>query len=311
YLNPGSASEWISLVESEGYPTYGHCKTGLQALFESEPWNQMLDQSKPTTAVMLTGGGAPTKDILFLRTLLGKPYIDGPISYYLVDISMYMLRESALWINKHLRSVSGFEKVALQPIHQDVLALNRSHRNLFHQSGKVIFAITGGTIGNFREGVFFRSLDQAAEDGDLLIVSADTIDGMEAKAIERTLLGKYDNPGLRQFVQPVVGDILNESNVHEPAQKAASRTKVRLEPGIEAKTSDVLKSKSVIVTLDLKGREITLATSTRYRSSQLIAYAAKFGWQAVCQIPSPTNRHYKQFLFRRNKAESTGTGRKH
>jgi uncharacterized SAM-dependent methyltransferase len=49
-------------------------------------------------------------------------------------------------------------------------------REVFHKQGKVVFAIAGGTIGNFSEAAFFLSLNRAAGDGDLLIISADTID---------------------------------------------------------------------------------------------------------------------------------------
>lgn len=154
---------------------------------------------------------------------------------------------------------------------------------------------------------FFRSLDHAAADGDVLIVSADTIDGLPADAIERILTDKYDNPDLRRFIKPVVRAVVSESNSQEPVPRALDRIKVTLRPGGDANASDVRMSRSVIVTLDVSGREITLVTSTRYKSSEVVAFAAKYGWHAVCQVSSPLNSHYKQFCFRRNKAERSGT----
>ena len=167
--------------------------------------------------------------------------------------------------------------------------------------------ITGGTIGNFSEALFFRSLDHAAVDGDLLIVSADTIDGLPSGSVERVLTDKYDNPDLRRFIKPVVRAVVSESDTQENVNKALERIKVTLRPGGYAHASDVPMSRSVIVTLDVSGREITLVTSTRYQSPDLVSFAAKYGWQVVCQIPSPLNPHYKQFLFRRNKSEKGGT----
>src|ERR1039458_10755585 len=63
YLDPDSANAWGRLVNADAYPTYDHCRTGVQALFESEPWKVSLDGSRPLTAVMLAGGGAPSKDL--------------------------------------------------------------------------------------------------------------------------------------------------------------------------------------------------------------------------------------------------------
>jgi hypothetical protein len=306
YLDPDSASGWSRLVRADAYPTYDHCKTGLQALVESEPWNASLGSSRPVTAVMLAGGGAPTKDLLFLRSLLAQPYATGLVGYYLVDISLYMLRDSALWIREHSRTIEGYEKIDLKLIHHDVLAMTWRHREQFHQQGKVIFGITGGTIGNFSEETFFRSLDRAADDGDLLIVSADTIDGLPADAVEKTLTRKYDHPDLRRFIRPVVSAVLSESNTQESVSSALARIRVKLSPGGDVYPSNVPGGWSVIVTLDIDGREVILVTSTRYQSTELINYAVRFGWHAVCQIPSPLNPHYKQFLFKRNKAEASG-----
>jgi hypothetical protein len=304
YLDPDSASSWSRLVRADAYPTYDHCKTGLQALLESEQWNASLESSRPVTAVMLAGGGAPTKDLLLLRSLLGQPYATSFVDYYLMDISLYMLRDSALWIREHSRAIDGYERVELKPIHHDVLELTWRHREQFHRQGRVIFGITGGTIGNFSEGAFFRSLDRAADDGDLLIVSADTIDELPSDAIEKMLTAKYDHPDLRRFLRPVVRAVVSESNTQESVSSALERITVSLSPGGDANPSNVPGGWSVIVSLDIDGREVILVTSTRYQSSQLVNYAARFGWHAVCQVPSPLNPHYKQFLFCRNKAET-------
>jgi uncharacterized SAM-dependent methyltransferase len=304
YLDPDSANGWSRLVRSEAYPTYDHCKTALQALVESAGWNQSLRAGQPSTVVMLAGGGAPTKDLLLLRSLLAQPYVQGCVHYYLVDISLWMLRESALWIRENWQTIDGFERIVLRPVHQDVLEMTSRHRELFHEQGKVVFGITGGTLGNLSEETFFRSLDTASDDGDLLIVSADTIDDLPSDTVARRLTDKYDNPALRRFIRPVVRAVLSESDARETVDSALKRIKVTLRPGGEANASDVPQSWSVIVTLEHAGREVTLVTSTRYKSSELMAFARGFGWQEVCQISSPLNPDYKQYLLCRNKAES-------
>jgi len=306
YLDPDSAYAWSRLVNADAYPTYDHCRTGLQTLFESEDWKRSLDKSKPVTAAMLAGGGAPTKDLLLLRSMLAQPYIQVPVYYYLNDISLYMLTDSAVFIRESLRTVGGLEKVSVGLIFGDVLEMS-GLREFFHEHGSVIFAITGGTIGNFSESAFFHSLDRVADDGDLLIVSADTIDGLPQHDAEDMLIKKYDNPDLRNFIRPVVKAVLSEANTQEHIDTALNRIKVRVRTGSYMKASDVPNSRSVIVTLNVNKREVVLVTSTRYHAPDLKAYAAEFGWQPVCQLPSPRNPHYQQFLFCRNKAETTGT----
>jgi hypothetical protein len=307
YLDPDSANSWGRLVRAEAYPTYDHCRRGLQALFGSEPWNQQVKSHPIGAAVMLAGGGAPTKDLLLMRTLLAQPGLPKSLDYYLLDISFYLLNDSRLWIQEHLPTLEGFEKVNLALVWQDALRLRRRDRDLFHKNdGRVVFAITGGTIGNFSEATFFHSLDRAAEIDDLLVISADTIDNVPSGDVEATLTHKYDNRDLRRFIEPVVQKALSESRAQESLSSALKRIRVQLRPGRESNASDVPSSYSVNVTLDIKGREVSLVTSTRYLSSALLDFAAGFGWNAVCQIDSPLNAHFKQFLFRRNKSESSG-----
>ena len=120
------------------------------------------------------------------------------------------------------------------------------------------------------------------------------------------MLLKYDHPDFWRFIRPVVRAVLSESNAQESVSSALARIRVKLSPGGDVYPSDVPGGWSVIVTLDIDGREVILVTSTRYQSTELINYAVRFGWHAVCQIPSPLNPHYKQFLFSRNKAEASG-----
>lgn len=306
YLDPDSANSWGRLVRAEAYPTYDHCRRGLQALFGSEPWNQMLKSHRVGAAVMLAGGGAPTKDLLLMRTLLAQPEFPEVLDYHLLDISFYMLNDSRLWIQEHLQTLEGAERVNLALVWQDALRLTQRDRELFHKNGRAVFAITGGTIGNFSEAAFFHSLDRAAEDGDLLIISADTIDEAPSEDVETALTHKYDNRDLRRFIEPVVQKVLSQSHVQESISSGLKRIKVNLRPGSESNASDVASSYSVNVTLEIEGREISLVTSTRYKSSQLRNFAAAFGWNAVFQIDSPLNARFKQFLFCRNRSESGG-----
>jgi hypothetical protein len=303
YLTPDAADGWNTLVRAEAYPTYDQCKAGLVALVGSGAWKEALEELNPTTVVMLAGGGAPTKDMVFLRSLLEHSRsTEERISYFLVDVSCYMLMGSLRWLDEHLVTIPGSERVKLQLLYGDALNLQGCH-SLFHPNGASIFAITGGTIGNLSEEAFFRALDGVSNEGDLLVVSADTLDGLDHGEVERILKKKYDHPDMRSFIGPVVREVIGEFDLAEPVASILKRVNVSLRRGQTYRFSDVAGSWSVTLSLNVGGRDITLVSSTRYESSELVAYAAKFGWAAVCQVPSPQNPQYVQFCFRRTKSE--------
>jgi hypothetical protein len=308
YLDPHSSEEWTKIIDAQSYPTYDHCLLSFRNLLESSAWNECVRQRSISTSVMLAGGGAPAKDLLMLRSLLSQEYARDPIHHYLIDISLYMLRYSAMWLCGNDAVLRKFNKrVVLKPTHRDVLSLTQRDGDRFHRSGAVVFAITGGTLGNISETALFGSLDQMVRDSDLLIVSADTIDDLTREEQEK-LVQKYDSPDLRAWLKPVVKNLLSECEEHESVDHALGKIKVKLrfndEKHIsstsEKRISDVEDSCAVVVTLTIGGKEIILLSSARYQTPQLVKFAAKHGWQTVTQCASEQNPRFKQFLFKRN-----------
>jgi uncharacterized SAM-dependent methyltransferase len=301
YLDPESSDAWSRIIDAQSYPTYEHCLMSLRALLESPEWSRCVEHSKPCTSVMLAGGGAPAKDLLILRNLNKQSYAGECIYHYLIDISLYMLRYSAMWLCGNAAVFNSFRRrVVIKPVHQDILSFNKRDNDRLHEHGAVVFAITGGTIGNLSEAAFFRSLDQVAVRGDMFVMSADTIDDLSSED-QRILVSKYDNQDLRLWLKPVMRGVLSETESSHPEslEHALSRIKVHLRSGDDGHVSDIPQSRSVVVTLDIKGREVILLTSTRYQTSQLSAYAAGHGWECLGQISTQANPNFKQFLFRR------------
>jgi hypothetical protein len=305
YVGPDSARSWSALVRGDTYPTYGECKTGLGDLVKSSQWREELKNSAPSTVVMLAGGGAPTKDIVFLESLLREPHVTGRVDLYLVDISYFMMEDSRRLIREHAVSEGYQDRVNVRLVRDDILKLPAQKAALFHSQGSVIFAITGGTIGNLSEAAFFRSLNRMSLPGDLLVVSADTIDGLSLEE-ERALIRKYSNTDLHRFLRLVVSQVLSAANAKEFVDEALRRIDVDLASSEDPNPSDIPRSRTIVVTLEIAGRPLRLLTSTRYESAELESFAENYGWQSVCQIPSPLNERFKQFLFRRNKPETAG-----
>jgi Histidine-specific methyltransferase, SAM-dependent len=298
YLDPDSAQAWSDLVGDGSYPTYDECKFGLRDLGKCEHWVRAVRLLKPSTVVMLAGGGAATKDLELLRSLVNQVE-SRLVTHYLVDISFFMLVNSKRSLEQLLRKYGIDKKVNVDVMRKDVLRLDESDRSRFHHDGGVIFAITGGTIGNLSETRFFDSLGRAANAGDLLIVSADTLDDLSDDE-KRQLLGKYNNQALRSFIKPVVRTVLHEARVTGSVDDLLAGCIKTDFLENEKSPSDLPETGTVTVQLGIEGRSpITLVTSTRYRSSALDAFAKRHGWDPVCHIQSPLNKHFKQFLFRR------------
>lgn len=306
YSNADAATAWSELVSADAYPTYDQCKAGLLRLTEDPQWQAALTAARPTALVMLAGGGSPTKDLVLLRSLLLQSRDSKhKITLVLADNAPYMLHYSMEILERAVRELPGHERVILDPVVEDVLTLGREP--LFSRKGNAVFTIAGGTIGNLRELTFFRSLAVVARAGDLLVVSADTVDDMSAEEMEQVLTKKYDHAQVRRFIEPGVRAVLGEFKSREPIDAVLERVTVRVISNATPRLSDVPESTCVTLVLRHGRRDVILASSTRYSVDAFIEFAAQHGWTRVCVVASPLNPHFVQMCFKRNAAEHTGT----
>lgn len=303
YSNADAAETWSNLVSAEAYPTYGECKDALWTLMQHSDWKKAMSEASPTTAIMLAGGGAPTKDLVLLRCLLDQPLSPlQPIKMIIVDVNLYMLYQSQRFLTRVKHSLDGHERVELVFVQADVLHLRdlgaQSHP-VWDPNSRKLFAITGGTIGNLSEQSFFESLNGIAGSGDLLIVSADTLDGIDQESLVKGLTEKYRHAAMQRFVTPGVIAVLDHHQINETVESALKRIDVRVLPNTITRASDVPDSWSVRVVINARGREVTLLSSTRYSVQSLIGFVDSFGWEPICRVSSGRNQHFMQFAFRR------------
>jgi hypothetical protein len=216
-----------------------------------------------------------------------------------------MLKASTVWLSESLREVAGAEMVEIIEHWQDMMELKGCSDD-FRRGGSAVFAITGGTIGNVSEQAFVNSVDAISHPGDLLIISADTIDGASSSIVEKDLLKKYDHPGMRRFVAPSIHALIGEMKLSESSESIFERLQISLSPAKKAGLSDVDDSYAVTLCVEAGGWNVTLLSSTRYRLECLNAFAATFGWVPISVTESPLNSQFKQFLFRRKDAAIFG-----
>jgi len=305
YAEPEAAESWNRLILAEEYPTYDQCKAGLNELVKREAWNVALKDAEVRAAVMLAGGGAPTKDLVILRSVLKHAPAPARVSMFLVDTSDYMLQNSLSWLNNGLPAVAGGDRIDIQLINDNVLSLRQLRATFRREGGGVLFAITGGTIGNLKEGAFFRAVERVANEGDILIVSADTVDPDAAQETEQELRAKYKNPEMLAFIASGVNKVMQELNLGDTLRAVLDTIEPRISRAAGG-FSEVPGSWSVRLVLPTDSDEVTLVSSTRYVTANLISFASAYGWRSICTVPSPLNPHFVQFAFRKT-AENAGT----
>lgn len=297
YLTPEAALTWNALVRAESYPTYDQCKSGLRSLVEGPAWAELVSERTVTSAVMLCGGGSPSKDLVIINALLGQDALaDEVVDYVILDVSPWMLFSSSWYLEETLPGVRGGDRVRIIPVCGDVQGMERL--NVFSRgTGRTLFAITGGTIGNLSEKRFFDRLDRIACEGDLLIISADCLDGAAGHAAK--LIAKYDHREMQRFIAPAIHALIREYDLEESFNQAFKRVNVKVAEGDEA-LSDVPGSAAVTLTAGVGGREIVIVSSTRYVPENLVAFGDAEGWEHVTTVASPLNPFFKQFLFRKH-----------
>lgn len=250
---------------------------------------------------MLAGGGAPTKDLVLMHSLLKHQALEGRrIKYYLIDISPYMLSNAFSWLHDALAQIDGGDRIEIKPVQDDVLDLTDLKSELVRGDGGILFAITGGTIGNLSEEAFFRALDQVSRPGDLLIVSADTIPDEQVTAgdvVEGRIVHKYDHPDLRRFIGPAVRSLAAELELQHPVGSVFDAVAIELDD--QQRFSDVPNSLSLTMDMAAGERRVNMLSSTRYRRPEFRDFAYEHGWEQISEVESPFNPDYVQFFFER------------
>lgn len=296
YLTPEAALTWNALVRSESYPTYDQCKSGLRALVDGEAWAELIGERPVTSVVMLCGGGSPSKDLVIINAVREQEAVaDVMVDYVILDVSPWMLFSSSWYLEETLAGVRGGDQVRIIPVCGDVQEMEGL--DIFSPgTGRTLFGITGGTIGNLSEKRFFERLRRTAREGDLLIISADCLDGDAEHAVK--LKAKYDHQEMQRFIAPAIHTLIREHDLEESFGQAFKRVRVNIAEGDEV-LSDVPGSVAVTLTASVDEREIIIVSSTRYVPENLVSFCEVEGWKHVATVASPLNHTFNQFLFRK------------
>ncbi|TAN20713.1 MAG: hypothetical protein EPN33_14385 [Acidobacteria bacterium] len=293
YLDPGSARSWTSLILASHYENYERCQLSLEKMLSDTRFLEAVATSRPTAAVLLAGGGAPTKDKAILSRLLSQPHLENStLNYFILDISFYMLESTMTWLRGYISQTKLFRNATLRAFRTNVLELGQGERDEFHRTGAALFIMTGGTIGNLPEALAMASLNRAAQRGDLFLVGIDTIDG-QATGIE--IANAYRTPELDALLRPAVQAALNLAESTEPVDTALMRKTFTL-----TQESEVPDTNCVAATLEISGKRLTLFTSARYLEPRFKAFVESKGWEWLSTIAAGDRPHFKQLLFRRN-----------
>lgn len=286
YTVPRAATAWTALVDAAGYHMYLDCLLTLKDLVESECWKAALCDGRFTTAVSLAGGGSPQKDWVLASSLIDPR--GGPLEYLIVDISRYMIQETASVLCRRLLKHKLAEKIRLHMVNEDVLKLDVRFPRPAHW-GSAVWALLGGTIGNLSELDFLRSINGPSRVGDLLVIGVDTLDAESPDQLDERLDTQYRCTELDALLLTHVGDGGGADTSDGPVVTVSVTTE-RDSP------SDVPQSRTAIFK---DGRGNPLATSTRYVLDEFLAFVSRFGWDHVWTQAGPESSTFRQLLLRR------------
>ncbi len=190
----------------------------------------------------LAGGGSPEKDWVLATSLLeASRNQDHLLEYMIIDISTYMIQESARTLYRRIVKNDLHRRINLCWENKDVLMLDvRFRRPLAWKSA--VWALLGGTIGNMQERDLFRSIDKPSKVGDLLVVGVDTLDTETPDQLEERMSAEYRCKELDALLLTPLG-LAGKPAEDEPLVKVSVAAKED-----ESRYSDVPNSLTAVFT---------------------------------------------------------------
>ncbi len=301
YQNTDAVTRWFSITNDEFYTGFDQCKTGLLKLSREEQWIEFTRDSDCDGIVMLCGGGAHSKDAVLIKCLLdgaqkrqNENSPEKKIRYTLVDRSSAMLEVSRSKIAELLDKRDGHDFIEIRALRRDVMSMNGSEP--VRGEGKLAWFNTGGTLGNLDEAQFFKSLNQTAQEGDLLILGVSCVD--DTGELDLAALAKeYERDVVKDLVAVPLSAVWTTLSVDEKPEDALSSIIVEAVPN---ELSAVKNSTTVVAKLPSASMgEIILFKSSRYQESSLIDFVNDYGWEHVVSIDG-LDSSFKQLMFRKN-----------
>ena len=138
----------------------------------------------------------------------------------------------------------------------------------------------------------------------MLVVAAEVLS--ENNRENFSFKGKYEVPELKDFVEASLRSvwfILDHQKLRHKENFRMALNEIKIAPieGVQNRHSEIEDSVTVEISLptdmeDMK-QKIVLATSTRFKEENLIAFAKQMGFNHKSSIKSPLNNDFKQFVF--------------
>lgn len=305
YQHPDCAEHWESIITAQQYPTFNKCKFSLDKLWANEISREEIVSITPSRVVMLGGGGAFSKDVALISAMieLGTYCPDSPLNYTLLDVSTPMLRRSRLRLGLNWRNTDWGCRVGIELIAGDFMYLHRKQRRerLRRGGGRLLWALTGGTIGNVSEGRFFSSLNRVAVSGDILVLSASVLcNGKAVLESDHDDTDRYLSPAVKALLRSPVQDLMSHLKSKSSVDRILSGLKPKFQEGHIMGITDVPKGHTLVMTAKVGDDSYDVFNHTHYDPESLKSFAKFNGWAFLDQVsPGYGEPDFAQFLFKR------------
>lgn len=291
YLSPESAGLWQEVISSDEYHQFNECKSALEEFCKNhEIWHKFCKES--CKGVVMLGGGAPSKDILIMKSIAELSHCENNLAYGLVDFSYYMLESSLQAIDFRFSSDEKLSsRIELFLFKDDFLLIENLKTILRCEKKNIAWFLPGGTIGNIDERKFFDSIAREATPGDLLIIGVEILGDHSMDVI-----GKYESWAVKQLVSTPLRAMWHKLKFQGTLEEAIQKVEVRFVDGLDSGHSAIKETQTIEIFIPTEN--IVLATSSRYHEQNFIDFAASKFFDLEDCVPSWHNSNFKQFVFR-------------
>ncbi|MBB1299961.1 L-histidine N(alpha)-methyltransferase [Pseudoalteromonas sp. SR44-8] len=302
YQTPESVLRWQQIIEHPLYEGFDACKGTLKKFVKTSHWKSLINSKDFDGCIVLTGGGAPEKDLIITSSIINEITPKKPILHALIDTSSYMLSYSINFIeeriNTNLNVLSSY--IDFKFLECDIFQL--SDLWLKKKGKNYCWFIPGGTLGNLSEKAVFELLASQCNEGDMLVLGIGIVPtsgrAEDIGRLKDQLIEEYKSDEVMDLlkipIQSLCGVFNQKNNLVENVMKTW-----KLDVLEDNESSDVKGSLTPVASVELESKErVELFKSTRYDLDELILFAKKYRFEYINNI-SHGDESYCQVVFKR------------
>lgn len=258
YWTLRGASSYLSLSQNPFYTLNDIAKEFLLAVFSSEFYPIIKEKFGTPSCVLDLGVGDGTESNVLLNAIINEEKSSLKLEFFLIDFSYHLLKVAVNNIDSLNRANELYWKtIELITINEDIRDIQLFEQIINHCKSPRIFALLGGTLGNYFERDLLEPIQLELGDSDCLLLGVELIGGRS----DEELRASYDS-------------IFNRKFLHEPLSILGYEFEdSQFTVEVKETLSEVPQSKTIASWFNIdKASRVRLAISTKYKLESLESF---------------------------------------